>query len=77
LLFLPDIPNDFQPLQDFRKPGSRELSTATVFMIREIQQKQSWISEENQETDEPPRSFVGKFTGVDDPKIIAQDFLDT
>ena len=77
LLFLPDIPIDFQPLQDFRKPGSRDLSTAMVFMIREIQQKQSWISEENQETDEPPRSFVGKFTVEDDPKIIAQDILDT
>ncbi len=45
LFFLPDIPNDFQPLQDFRKRGSKSLSTASIFIIREIQQKQAWISE--------------------------------
>lgn len=30
LLFLPEVPNDFQPLQDFRKANSGELSTASV-----------------------------------------------
>jgi transcriptional regulator with XRE-family HTH domain len=28
LFFLPEIPRDFQPLQDFRKPGSKTLTTA-------------------------------------------------
>lgn len=28
LFFLPDVPTDFQPLQDFRKTGSKELSTS-------------------------------------------------
>lgn len=41
LFFLPEIPNDFQPLQDFRKSDSKELTTGSVFIIREIQQKQS------------------------------------
>ena len=44
LFFLPDVPTDFQPLQDFRKTGSRELSTSSIFIIREIQQKQFSIN---------------------------------
>ena len=57
LLFLPDIPKDFMPLQDFRKKGSKSLSTASVFIIREIQQKQAWISDMNEENNEAKRSF--------------------
>ena len=41
LLFLPSIPRDFQPLQDFRRPSAQQLGTASVFIIREIQQKQA------------------------------------
>ena len=48
LLFLPDIPRDFQPLQDFRRSDSKPLSTGSVFIILEIQQKQAWISETNE-----------------------------
>ena len=40
LFFLPEIPRDFQPLQDFRKSGSKTLTTSSIFIIREIQQKQ-------------------------------------
>ena len=43
LLFLPEIPRDFQPLQDFRKSGSKPFNTSSIFIIRETQQKQSWI----------------------------------
>ncbi|MEA4937912.1 MAG: helix-turn-helix transcriptional regulator, partial [Paludibacter sp.] len=41
LFFLPEMPKDFTPLQDFRKTQV-SLSTASVFIIREIQQKQAW-----------------------------------
>lgn len=77
VLFLPEPPTDFQPLQDFRKQGSKDLSTAVTFIIREIQKKQSWISQENQDSKEPPIPFVGKFSQKDDPKIVAQDILQT
>lgn len=77
VLFLPDPPTDFQPLQDFRKAGSKELSTAVTFIIREIQKKQSWVSQNNQENDEQGLSFVGKFSLKDDPKIVAKDILST
>ena len=46
ILFLPEPPKDFHPLQDFRKKGSIALSTSSIFIIREIQQKQAWISED-------------------------------
>ncbi|HYX08543.1 MAG TPA: XRE family transcriptional regulator [Bacteroidales bacterium] len=74
LFFLPDIPNDFQPLQDFRKPGSKELSTSSIFIIREIQQKQAWISDVNEENIVP---FVGRFSIKDNVIKVAQDILAT
>jgi len=77
ILFLPEIPNDFQPLQDFRKKGSEDLSTATLFIVREIQQKQAWISEENRENEVERLPFVGKFSKSDLPETIAQDILQT
>jgi transcriptional regulator with XRE-family HTH domain len=52
LFFLPEVPRDFQPLQDFRKSGSKELTTSSVFIIREIQQKQAWISDVYSEDNE-------------------------
>ncbi|TVR71903.1 MAG: ImmA/IrrE family metallo-endopeptidase [Marinilabiliales bacterium] len=77
LLFLPDIPVDFQPLQDFRRKGSKTLGTASVFIIREIQQKQAWISEVNEENGEPKVPFIGKFSVTDDPVMVARDILET
>jgi len=75
LFFLPDVPNDFQPLQDFRKAGSKELSTSSIFIIREIQQKQAWIRDVNEENNENKVSFIGKYSIKDNPKIVAQDIL--
>ena len=75
LFFLPDIPNDFHPLQDFRKVGSKELSTSSIFIIREIQQKQAWISEVNEDNNEDIVPFVGKFSLKDNPIAVAQDIL--
>ena len=75
LFFLPDVPNDFQPLQDFRKAGSKELSTPSIFIIREIQQKQAWIRDVNEESNENKVSFIGKYSIKDNPKIVAQDIL--
>lgn len=77
LFFLPDIPNDFQPLQDFRITGSKELSTSSIFIIREIQQKQAWISEVNEENNENIVPFVGRFSLNDSPITVANDILKT
>lgn len=76
ILFLPEIPRDFQPLQDFRKSGSAPLSTSSIFIIREIQQKQTWISEENKDNGMKKLPFVGMFSLSDKPKIIANHILE-
>lgn len=77
ILFLPDIPNDFQPLQDFRKEGSGELNTSTLFIIREIQQKQAWIREELIEIGAQKLPFVGRYSILNSPEEIAKDILET
>lgn len=75
LFFLPEIPKDFQPLQDFRGKGSKELTTSSIFIIREIQLKQSWISDVYQENNEKPLPFVGRFSIKDNPAVVAKDIL--
>ena len=77
IFFLPDIPRDFQPLQDFRRRGSKELTTSSVFIIREIQQKQAWISELYSDNNEPRLPYVGRFTLKDKPADVASDILST
>ncbi|MBF4493185.1 ImmA/IrrE family metallo-endopeptidase [Flavobacterium sp. MR2016-29] len=77
LFFLPKIPRDFTPLQDYRKNGSLELGTGSTFIIREIQQKQNWISEVYKENGESILPFVGKFTINDNPIDVANDILKT
>lgn len=75
MFFLPDVPYDFKPLDDFRRSGSKELTTAAEFIIRDIRQKHSWISELQRENEEPVLPFVGRFTVNDEPSAVAQDIL--
>jgi len=77
LFFLPDVPRDFKPLQDFRKPNAKPLSTASLFIIREIQQKQAWISDVYRENKEKQLPFVGKYTIHSNPLEVAADILKT
>lgn len=77
LFFLPEVPRDFQPLQDFRKSGSKNLTTSSIFIIREIQQKQAWISEVNSENQDDKLDFVGRFSIKDNPQAVANDILNT
>lgn len=77
IFFLPDIPRDFQPLQDFRRKTAKKLGTASTFIIREIQQKQAWISELYSDNEEAQLPFVGKFSLKSDPQIVAKDILST
>jgi Zn-dependent peptidase ImmA (M78 family)/transcriptional regulator with XRE-family HTH domain len=77
LFFLPEIPRDFQPLQDFRKSGSKDITTSSIFIIREIQQKQAWISDVYSENNEETLSFVGRFSINDNPQVVANDILST
>lgn len=77
LFFLPDVPYDFTPLQDFRTKDAKELSTGSAFIIREIQQKQAWVRETFEDRRERPLNFVGKFNISSDPHRVAEDILNT
>ncbi len=77
IFFLPNVPQDYLPLQDFRRDGSRQIDTASIFMIREIQEKQQWLSDFLEDNEESPLSFIGKYTISSDPQIVAKDILDT
>ncbi|KAA6331274.1 hypothetical protein EZS27_020099 [termite gut metagenome] len=77
LFFLPEIPMDFQPLQDFRTKGSSALTTSSVFIIREIQQKQAWIRDVYIENNEEKLPYVGRFSMRDTPDAVAKDILNT
>src|SRR5690606_33246663 len=77
LFFLPEIPKDFQPLQDYRRDDSKKLDTASLFIIRDVQEKQNWISELFEEIGEDKLPFVGKFTINDNPVLVAKDILNT
>ncbi len=77
LFFLQEVPRDFHPLQDFRKPGSKSLTTSSLFIIREIQQKQAWINDLYEENNEEKLPFVGRYSTKNNPAIVAQDILDT
>lgn len=75
VLFLPEVPRDFQPLKDFRKPGSVPLTTSSIFMIREIQQKQAWLREFYSDRKEAQSPFVGRYTVKNSPDTVAADIL--
>jgi len=64
-------------LQDFRRKNAKLLGTASVFIIREIQQKQAWISDLYRDNDEQTLSFVGKYSIKSTPTIVANDILET
>ena len=77
LFFLPEIPRDFQPLQDYRRKTAKPLGTASIFIIREIQQKQAWISEVYEENHDQKLSFVGRYSIKDNPMEVADDIITT
>ncbi|MBV6511026.1 MAG: hypothetical protein FMNOHCHN_00505 [Ignavibacteriaceae bacterium] len=75
LFFLPEAPTDFKPLEDFRKPGSKDLSTSVIFIIREIQQKQAWVRESFLNENKEPLPFIGRFSLENNPQDVAVDIL--
>lgn len=77
LFFFTEIPRDFQPLQDFRKPGSKKLTTSSIFIIREIQQKQAWIRDVYIDNGEDKLPFVGQFSIKDNPEKVANHIRST
>jgi Zn-dependent peptidase ImmA (M78 family)/transcriptional regulator with XRE-family HTH domain len=75
LFMLPKPPRDFTPLRDFRRKNAAPLTTASVFIIRELQEKQAWTHEWNEEEGLEPLPFVGRFSLKDSPEKVASDLL--
>lgn len=72
VFYLPKPPKDSHALPDFRAVGaSGEYSTALTFIIRDIQQRQSWIREFLIEQGECALPFVGKLSENNTPEQIA------
>ena len=77
VLFLPDVPDDFQPLQDFRSSNNGEFSTALTFMMREVQEKQIWVRTMFEDNQEKPLKFVGMFNRRVSPETVAKSLRET
>ncbi len=77
VLYLPYIPKDFPPLKDFRKSGDAGLSTALIFMMRELQEKQEWLSSFLSKKKEKKLDFVGKFNIKSSTDVVAKDIRKT
>lgn len=76
IFYLPFIPKDFPPLKDFRKEKD-EYNTALIFMMREIQEKQEWLSNYLKKQREKKLDYCGKFNIKNQPGIVAADIRKT
>lgn len=74
IFYLPEPPDDFQTLRDFRKSnGFDDYSTALSFIIRDIQSKQIWLSEFVKDEGEKSLDFIGKYSLESNIDTIARD----
>ncbi len=77
VFYLPFIPKDFPPLKDFRYNKEKGLSTALIFMMREIQEKQEWLSNFLSKKKEKKLDFVGRFNIKSQADVVAKDLRKT
>ena len=77
VFYLPFIPKDFSPLKDFRQNKEEGLSTSLIFMMREIQEKQEWLSNFLSKKKEKKLDFVGKFNIKSSVDLVAKDIRKT
>jgi Zn-dependent peptidase ImmA (M78 family)/transcriptional regulator with XRE-family HTH domain len=75
LFMLPAPPRDFTPLRDFRRKNAAPLTTGTIFIIRELQEKQAWTREWYEEEGMKPLPFVGRYSMRNSPAIVASNLL--
>jgi Zn-dependent peptidase ImmA (M78 family) len=77
VFFLPFIPKDYPPLKDFRKNREEGYETALIFMMREIQEKQEWLSKFLSKSRERKLDFAGRYNIKYDPETVAQEIRKT
>ena len=74
---LPFIPRDFPPLKDFRKEKGDGYDTGLIFMMREIQEKQEWLSGFLSRSRQKKIDFAGRYNIKHDPLVVAADIRKT
>ena len=77
IFFLPFIPKDFPPLKDFRRNKEVGLNTALIFMMREVQEKQEWLSMLMKKNKQKKLEFAGKFNIKSSVDVVARDIRKT
>jgi Zn-dependent peptidase ImmA (M78 family) len=77
VFYLKFIPKDFPPLKDFRANRDEGIGTALIFMMREIQEKQEWLSKFLAGKKEKKLDFVGRFNIKSPPEKVAKDIRQT
>jgi len=73
---LPYIPKEFPRLKDFRS-NKDELDTAVIFIMREIQEKQEWLSNYYRKSKGGKLPFAGRYNIKHDPAVVAADIRKT
>ena len=77
VFYLKYIPRDYPPLKDFRINKEEGLSTSLIFMMREIQEKQEWLSKFLSDKKEKKLDFVGRYNIKSSPALVAADIRKT
>jgi Zn-dependent peptidase ImmA (M78 family) len=77
VFFLQYIPKDFPALKDFRRNKEEGLSTALIFMMREVQEKQEWLSEFLKRSKQKKLDFIGKYNIKSSADTVAADIRKT
>ncbi len=77
VFYLPYIPKDFPALKDFRRNKEEGLNTALIFMMREVQEKQEWLSDFLKRSREKKLDFVGKYNIKSPVDVVAADIRKT
>jgi Zn-dependent peptidase ImmA (M78 family) len=77
VFFMPFIPKDFPSLKDFRRNKEEGMNTALIFMMREVQEKQEWLSKFLSGGKQKKLDFVGKYNIKSDVKTVAKDIRKT
>lgn len=75
VFFLPDPPEDFHTLRDFRRLPSdypREYSPHLNFLVRQTQDRQQWLRDFLRFEEMPPLDFIGSAKLSDSPLKLAE-----
>lgn len=77
VFYMKYIPKDFPPLKDFRSNKEAGLNTGLIFMMREVQEKQEWLSHFFATRRDKKLEFAGKYNIKSDPLLVANDIRKT